>query len=318
MPLGGGSCLVAQIEPTDPWCFSITCALSSRTRQTHVQWLALPYPSRLTIYTFRKENTFINTMIVVDLTSKGWVSSLQKMLDLAIKCSVWSLQIKDSWINSLLLSTDGPFRATISFSGKWALQLKLLKLTPRPWSRKRTFISLSSCQLFERKSIQYIHLAFSWLLPTSPETQPEHERQSVGLRKGWKNDGKKEKSHTGVCGHVQLYAGREPSQIPLFCLTQSWPRCAWHVIFTSHQEQACQWGHQTNQPTASSGTTAEAPGTALHSEFISDSGREKGGKKNRAGSRSGDQRTPEGLGRLSDDVAATHSGKQTHSEGQCR
>ena len=70
--------------------------------------------------------------------------------------------------------------------------------------------------------------------------------------------------------------------------------------------------------TASSGTTAEAPGTALHSEFISDSGREKGGKKNRAGSRSGDQRTPEGLGRLSDDVAATHSGKQTHSEGQCR
>lgn len=102
MPLGGGSCLAAQIEPTGPWCLSIACALSPRTRQTHVRWLALPHPSRLTIYTFQKENAFINTMIVVDLTSKGWVSSLQKMLDLAIKCSVWSLQIKDSWINSLV------------------------------------------------------------------------------------------------------------------------------------------------------------------------------------------------------------------------
>ena len=129
---------------------------------------------------------------------------------------------------------------------------------------------------------------------------------------------KKKKSHTGVCGHMQLHTGREPGRIPLFCLAQSWPRSAWHVMLTSHQEQARQWGGQTNQPTASSRTTAERPGTALHREFISDSGREKGGKKNRAGSRSGDRRTPEGLGQLSDDVVATRSGKQTHSEGRCR
>ena len=68
--------MAAQIEPTDPWCFSITCALSPRTRQTHVQWLALPYPSRLTIYTFRKENTFINTMIVVDRELRAFFSCM--------------------------------------------------------------------------------------------------------------------------------------------------------------------------------------------------------------------------------------------------
>lgn len=120
-------------------------------------WLALPHPSRLTIYTFRKENTFINTMLVAGLTSKG-VSSLRKCSILPSSV-LWSLKIKDSWINSL--STDVAFLGYhFLLSGKWALQLKLLKPTPWPWSRKQTFISFHPVSSLRWKAFSI----FIWLL----------------------------------------------------------------------------------------------------------------------------------------------------------